>query len=280
LDGTVYSKNQTNVTIPFSNNISIPEIDKNDHNGLQVFLSEYVVQSALLASQLDGQLQVNITNDTLPQGSPVQLNTDSLNLIFSGLTKKYGNNQPCYLSCWADPSSYPKVSFTEGGAGISLTSICSLYAMTITNEWSLAVTFKTTLQSQGTISVNTTSNKVFVSFTNLAVSSTSIITTNIGSQSSSLLQLELNLALAALQAVFNNLLAKDGFSIPQLPYYQFTNLTMAFHKGYLEATVNVDAVKLYKYYKNLDTGNVFLLQTPEELSDVEWSDNLSDEMIF
>lgn len=269
LNGTIYVRNNSNAKIPYTNNVVMPEVDTASANGVQFFLSQYVLQTGLYALQVEGKLQLNVTSDDLPANSPIQMDTTSLNFVFPGLSKKYGSNQPCYLFCWADNSSYPKASFYEGGAGVTITSLCSLFAQSAsTKQWSLAITFKTNFAVQGGIVVNTTSNKLFFNITNLAVSSTSIVTSNIGYQSGSLLQLELNIVLTGFKSVFNAMLSKDGIPIPQIPHSELSNATLAFHNGYAEGTVNVEFTA--KHQKNVFFAKV------DSAGTLGWAENSSD----
>jgi hypothetical protein len=61
---------------------------------MQIFLSSYTINTFLYTIYSYDIFQGNFTSEIMPNSSPIQLNTTSLDLVFPGLVEKYGDNLP------------------------------------------------------------------------------------------------------------------------------------------------------------------------------------------
>ena len=83
---------------PYKMPDSLPEYDSNLNKNIQVFTNEYCVNTAINTLSLSNLLIFNLTNDQIPDSSPIKLNTTSLDAIFNGMIKRYGENVPCRMN--------------------------------------------------------------------------------------------------------------------------------------------------------------------------------------
>mmetsp|Transcript_23305 Transcript_23305/g.20190 ORF Transcript_23305/g.20190 Transcript_23305/m.20190 type:complete len:257 (+) Transcript_23305:991-1761(+) len=167
------------------------------------------------------------------------MDTDSLNTIFPGIKKAFGEHQPCYIECGINKDSYPNITILENGIGFFLPSICSVYANNATsNQYNLAISFKTDITLAGFSYVNSTANRFYFNMTNSSLANTEIVQTNIGNIDNVFLQFKVNLALMASRLIINQFFAKNGFPLPNLPLSQFPFGLVHLRNHYLEISFN------------------------------------------
>lgn len=112
--GLVVNKASPNYYPPVAPPQPLPAIqDTGKH--LQLWLTEYTINTAFYAAFTSGMLTAKITSEMIPSSSPVKLDTTSLNAILPGISDKYGKDKKCDIKCTAKdnpimsiegPSSY------------------------------------------------------------------------------------------------------------------------------------------------------------------------------
>jgi hypothetical protein len=102
--GLFVKKDSPNYYPPIAPPQPLPAI-QDDGKHLQIWLTEYTINTAFYAAFTAGMLTTRITSEMIPSSSPVQLDTTSLNTILPGLTDKYGKDKKCDITCTA--SDYP-----------------------------------------------------------------------------------------------------------------------------------------------------------------------------
>ena len=60
---------------------------------VSILISDYLLNSATYATWKAGLFKFVLTDSIIPKQSPVRLNTDALEFIFSGITSKFGKNK-------------------------------------------------------------------------------------------------------------------------------------------------------------------------------------------
>lgn len=238
LNGTIYSNKTETSPHHFASDVKLPEFDANNTDGIQLFLSNYVFETALYALYKDNILKANISTSMLPKGFPFKLDTSSLNFLFPHLKKHFGKNQPCYFTCDVNDPDFD-IEIIPSGASQMLPLDCQLFAFdTKKNDYSLAVEITTDFNFTSLIHLNSTSHKVFFNLTESKISNTKIAKTNIGDFAIEFFEVKVNFALTTSKAAFNEFLAKRGIPIPDVPNTIFDNSTVALKKDYVEITFN------------------------------------------
>jgi len=76
------------LNIPYSLPENLPDFDKNGKLS-QVFFSDFSLNTAIRTIHLKGLLKVSINSNEIPEDSPVQFNTTSLDLLIDGFIDVY-----------------------------------------------------------------------------------------------------------------------------------------------------------------------------------------------
>lgn len=76
---------------PFSPPSLPPPSNEKDHEMMSIWFTDYIANTAGLVYHESGMLSYNITPDSIPQHSPLTLNTSSFRLILPALFKAYPN---------------------------------------------------------------------------------------------------------------------------------------------------------------------------------------------
>ena len=101
--GLFLNKDKPELNPPIPAPKELPDFNP-DSKDIQSFVSDYTINSAFYSAFTAGLLQANITSESVPSISPIQLTTSSLDNIIPGLVKKYGKNKKVDLACEAQKS--------------------------------------------------------------------------------------------------------------------------------------------------------------------------------
>lgn len=75
----------------------MPFKDTTEPSKIQLFISDYLLDSltssVIKATNVSESLKVSVPHTVVPAGHPLELNTDSLDLLFPGMVAKYGANR-------------------------------------------------------------------------------------------------------------------------------------------------------------------------------------------
>lgn len=127
---------------PFNLTPAIPDFNDSD-KALELLLSEYTVNAALYTLWKSGALQAKIDDSIVPPEFPVKLNTTALDILFNGVSAKYGVDKPVELVCGAVQN--PVVQFSQENVDFSLNFECKIFVFTSDNEKEQAYWFKSTV---------------------------------------------------------------------------------------------------------------------------------------
>lgn len=97
IDGSVVDSKDPDerpqVNIPY-----LPIRNNKTNDSLQVFISNYFVDSLFSSFMKVHPIKFIIKQDDLPDDFPIQLDTSTLDLIFPGMVALYGDNIPVELN--------------------------------------------------------------------------------------------------------------------------------------------------------------------------------------
>lgn len=92
------------IPVPSSVNEEVKE-------GIQIVVSDYLANSLSYSAYTAGLLDLNITNETLPNSFPFELTTTVIGILIPGLVDQYGLDKPVSLMC--SFSNVPLIEFIE-----------------------------------------------------------------------------------------------------------------------------------------------------------------------
>ena len=113
------------LNIPYSLPENLPDFDKNGKLS-QVFFSDFSLNTAIRTLYLKGLLKVSINSNEIPEDSPVQFNTTSLDLLIDGFIDIYCKDKLVKFECESYNES-PKITIPGNEAIGNLTAICSIF---------------------------------------------------------------------------------------------------------------------------------------------------------
>jgi len=175
-------------------------------SGIQVFISEESVNSALTALLEKHPVDVWLNSTLVPATSPIQLNTGSLEKVFPGISAYYGANQTANVR--VNVTNVYGATFTEGKETVGLNADWNMkiYVDTVNGTTDLAadLTF-TKMIADASILIdgyNVTGN-----FTKLKVSQIAVNSCGFGTISTFKLKMEINVGLAIAAVPINKALS-------------------------------------------------------------------------
>ena len=113
------------LNIPYSLPENLPDFDKNGKLS-QVFFSDFSLNTAIRTLHLKGLLKVSINSNEIPEDSPVQFNTTSLDLLIDGFIDVYGKDKLVKFE-FESYNESPKITIPGNEAIGNLTAICSIF---------------------------------------------------------------------------------------------------------------------------------------------------------
>jgi len=228
------SKNLDTENPPFDPKLDIP--DYNDNEKLaELLISEFTANSALYTLFLSGMLKATINNSIVPADFPVQLNTTTLDVVFNGISNKYGIDKPVEIQCEA--VNYPVVKFKEENLDLGLDFECKIFVFVTESEKEQAYYFKSSLNASMNLALhengNINVNANFASLENSKMIETTVEETYI-ENIENLFNFAVNLALPYLNMDFLNDIHVD---IPVIKGIDFKNSTLEMKNNYIDIHV-------------------------------------------
>ncbi|XP_077315167.1 bactericidal permeability-increasing protein-like isoform X2 [Lithobates pipiens] len=212
-------------TPPFSPPpLSLPD----DHNLMVYFaVSDYLFNTAGYVYQSAGKLVFNVTDDMVPKGSPMRLNTSTFGILIPQLEKMYPD---MLMKLVITSHSAPSLNINPGN--VSMAPLVDIQAYAILPNSSLAPLFLLNLKTDVFANVAVNSSRIVG---NLKLSRVDIELkhSDVGPFSVGLIQTAVNFYL------LNTLLPKvnekfnEGIPLPLLDHVQLENLILKQYEHYL-----------------------------------------------
>jgi len=136
---------------PFNLTADIPDFSDSGKS-LELLISDYTVNSALYTLWLSGFLKINIDNSILPPEFPVKLNTTGLDILFNGVSAKYGADKPIEISVAMVEN--PVIKFSQENIDFNVNFECKVYVFINETEKEQAYRFKFTLDASTKLAVS------------------------------------------------------------------------------------------------------------------------------
>jgi len=196
LDGTIYSTAKGYIPRdPIE--LSLPDGDPLSASDVQIFISNYLFNTALQELYEEKLLALTLTHDSIPDLDmlPYKLDTKSLSALIPGLEDKYGD-QPVYLNCYNQEGVLPQVTLGDGKINGNVAITCEVYAQNAeTSEWNLAVTINSGINIVAAIGVMSEDNTLALTIERASAYDVQVTSPELEVQGTEYLQVGLNLVL-------------------------------------------------------------------------------------
>ncbi|XP_018413170.1 PREDICTED: bactericidal permeability-increasing protein-like [Nanorana parkeri] len=205
-------------TPPFSPPpLSLPD----DHNLMVYFaVSDYLFNTAGFVYQSAGKLVFNVTDDMVPKGSPVRLNTSSFGLMIPQLAKMYPD---MLMKLIITSDSAPSLNISPGN--VSMAPLLNIQAYAILPNSSLAPLFLLNLKTDVIANVAVSSSRIVG---NLKLSRVDIELkhSDVGPFPVGLIQTAVNFYLSTVLLPKVNEKLNEGYPLPLLDHVLLENIIL------------------------------------------------------
>ncbi|XP_040186507.1 bactericidal permeability-increasing protein-like [Rana temporaria] len=212
-------------TPPFSPPpLSLPE----DHNLMVYFaVSDYLFNTAGYVYQSAGKLVFNVTDDMVPKGSPMRLNTSAFGILIPQLEKMYPD---MLMKLVITSHSAPSLNINPGN--VSMAPLVDIQAYAILPNSSLAPLFLLNLKTDVFANVAVNSSRIVG---NLKLSRVDIELkhSDVGPFSVGLIQTAVNFYLSSTLLPKVNEKLNEGIPLPLLDHVQLENIILKQYEHYL-----------------------------------------------
>lgn len=142
LEALLFNSEIPQTLSPPFNFTEIPDFNDTGKD-LELMLSEYTINSALYTMWLSGLLQLKLDTSLIPAEFPVKLNTTALDIVFNGVSAKYGVDRPIELNCAALDN--PIFKLAKENFDFSSNFECKIFVLTNNTELEQAYWFNSRL---------------------------------------------------------------------------------------------------------------------------------------
>jgi len=213
---------------PFSPG-SLPDVATNEM--VQIFLSDFVLNSAAYVFFTEHLIEFTVTDSMLPKDAPVQLNTTYFSIMIPNLYKMYPNKM---FNLFLYTRDTPVGNFTTSGAEVNAPGAIDIV---ILPDNIVAFTLGVQVLTAGTAGLNGQNITGELSFLNTSLS---LLNSTIGDFDVSVLQTIVDdLVKVALIPMVNKILA-TGFPLPSVSGLTFISPRVGWGDGYLYVSTNVN----------------------------------------
>ena len=224
------TQNINNYTRPFS----IPSYDLKGKSS-QVYLSDYVINTALFTFFKTRDLELVVKPSMLPKNLPlIKLNTSWLNIIFKDLSITYGMDKAVNIKLIV--SENPKLVLKEDMISFNLPSNIELMVEGVKE---IAVKFKTNFVVDVILNV-LENNRISGNIKSLNIENTQIISSYTEDEEfGSKVEKQFNLMKGLALPFINMFVLKNiNFKLPVIKGIKFTDLTVSHHNNFLIINYN------------------------------------------
>ncbi|KAM5135440.1 bactericidal permeability-increasing protein-like [Mantella aurantiaca] len=212
-------------TPPFSPPpLSLPD----DHNLMVYFaVSDYLFNTAGFVYQSAGTLVFNVTDDMVPKGSHIRLNTSSFGLLIPQLEKMYPD---MLIKLMIASDSAPSLNITP--ENVIMAPLLDIQAYVILPNKSLAPVFLLSLKTEVSAEVAVYGSSI-VGNLKLGRVDIELKHSDVGPFSVALIETAVNYYLSAILLPKVNEILNKGYPLPLLDHVQLGNVTLKQYDHYL-----------------------------------------------
>jgi hypothetical protein len=160
----------------FTTNITDFDFTNDSEKNVELIISDYSLNSGLFTLFMMDILKININSEILPENFPVKINTTTLNVIFNGISDKYGEDVPSEMLLKIIDT--PKLNLKENGINLNVPFKCIIFVLTENTEKQLAIEFNGNLSLDLSIRI-TENGKTEVNLNSVDLSEVNVIQSNV-----------------------------------------------------------------------------------------------------
>ena len=223
---------------------NVPDYNINGKQ-IQVYVSDFVINTALYTFYKTGDLSYLIKPEMLPEQLPIKLDTTYLNTIFWGMSDIYGKGKECEMSI--SVYSNPKVELNDKFAHFYLPSNISINVRG--NYSSPAILFTTDIHLEVDFQILETI--IITGYINeMKINNTKVLETKVPLVTSELIDGEFYVVFGILKPFLNAFIRNNlTFPVPSVEGIKFTDMTIQRFENYVAVNYNMifDGMKFNKY---------------------------------
>lgn len=205
---------------------------------MYVWLTEYVVNTAGLVYHEAGFLAYNVTPNKVPKGIPLQLNTSSFKAIIPELYNKYPNMA---MQLEVKTTKPPQLNIVPTSANLTAMGAVNVQVITPNKTIQSAFVMGLTVDMNAFAWVHPNGTKQVISANiTLLKFDFNIISSNVGTISTSLLNSAVKLLVNLFVIPVANTYAVRGLEIPLVDGVAFVNPKVSFGEGYILVSSDVN----------------------------------------
>ena len=231
LNGTFYDATKGFNVPPVPLPDVLPEFDAPTGGSAQVFISQYMANTALYTLWSSGLLKVRVTNSMIPAEAPIRLDIQWLQVFIPSITEYYDPSSDIILDVTVTKA--PNATITANDIEAFLEAHVVVSAALGDNITEI-FTLEGVLDGHANVSVANWQLEPFLSsgeFSNI-----NILHSNVGYFDPDSFQSGLNLVTKAALPAINNM--GIAIQLPSVPHCDLTTLSVGILPGYLEITAN------------------------------------------
>eukprot|EP00331_Platyophrya_macrostoma_P012927 CAMPEP_0176417248 /NCGR_PEP_ID=MMETSP0127-20121128/6786_1 /TAXON_ID=938130 /ORGANISM="Platyophrya macrostoma, Strain WH" /LENGTH=496 /DNA_ID=CAMNT_0017797393 /DNA_START=3 /DNA_END=1493 /DNA_ORIENTATION=+ len=229
LNGTFYNADTGLFVPPVPLPAMIPDYDETTGGSTQVFISDYMINTALYTFWQAGLLKTRVTQDLIPAQAPLNLNIQWLQVFIPEVAKYYSPSVQVAFD--VEVSEFPLAAITPHDVEAKLTSIVTIYAVQ-DGKFTKIASLEGAVDIHANASVSNWKVSPFVS--NATFFNYSVIHSDVGSIDAGLFEQGMNLMMGLVIPALNA--QSIVVDLPTLPYIDLATLKVSCFPGYLEIT--------------------------------------------
>jgi len=217
-------------TVNTTNSSVIPHFT-NTSKQVEIFVNQYVVDSALSALQKTDKLKFYL-NSTSINSSLIKLDTTYLGLFISNLSETYGKDKNVDISCTS--FNTPSFKIQENKSIGNFFESCK-FIVVEKNE----TAFTANISINGEFDVYLEKGFLKGEFKNFTIQQLTVVQSNIGNLDGNKLENFLNFAVGVLLPIINNqIFQKTGIELPSIQGLSFKDTYLFLKEGYVQLEMN------------------------------------------
>jgi hypothetical protein len=231
---------------PFNITKNIEDFDftNNPQKNVELILSDYSLNSGLFTLFMMDILKININSEILPENFPVKINTTTLNVIFNGISDKYGEDIPSELLLKIIDT--PKFNFKENAMNLNIPFQCSVFVLPENTEKQLAIEFNGNLSLDLNLKI-TEKGKAEVNINTLDLSEVNVIQSNVEKADLGNVQELINFVFRIGVPILNkNYLNSINFNLPKISGIDFSDMNLILKENFIDLHLNPNFEEVIK----------------------------------
>jgi hypothetical protein len=227
--------NSESMNPPFPYPTNLPDFNPQGKS-IQMFISDFSINTAINSLYLSKMLEVMVKSEEVPDESPLQLNTTSLEPLIKGISKFYGQDKKIDLI--TNVTELPIMKMTDNCFNTTTEAEVSLLVRLENKTQDLALKFNTTLYGSADAHVQN-EGQISAWIHNLEIIDTNLIETKLKDLDIKEVEKLINFSFKLLLPVLNkNYLKNLTVKLPTIEGISFNDSTAEIKNKYIEMNVN------------------------------------------